>query len=1378
MTLVLCADCLQGMIKIVCLMSTAQISTGGVGPVGKSNSASSTPFAKAIESFLLELKQTTKNTKSDFYKEVLVEAYNLNAVDGTLSASEQSAQRLQSVVHDLGRKRKQNSKASWLGDRLRPFVDGLQQFTSALDVMAQAAPSAAVVAYGGARLLLQLVDNLYGCQDAIEDMLEQMGLLLLCYPRFSSAYQENAEMQKLLVSSYKSIIRFWYNAAELCSRKTYKILLSATIRPLAKEWRKCRDALRSDREGVQALAQALEADLRKQKDLETDAQKKIDLKKHVMAWIKGAEEDLDCQTAIRQNLSKRHANTCSWLFCNSAFESWIGCNRSCTMLFSAGPGSGKTVLSSTVAKELQSRGLDTITFLCSFNHASRRKAMSVLRAVAIGLLRLNEEVPDSVKILYETDAANVFSKLDDADTDKAVQVLQGLAAQVERVHVVVDGLDECIEREQLLEALCQVTSAQTHGIVKWFLTTRPEPAFRSCFQRPGVIELAAPADCTSDDIRIFMTDGLQRGKFAKQIDHWVSRAETNFLLARLTLNTLNGMGLTCDEDIKEELYRFPKDLTGCYMRFLEYLRVRSDLERDMVRKIFVFLIASAQPLRLSELSHALAATRRTTTDFSEKSLPTPGIIEQLCSNLVTFDRVTDEKDPLVYFAHKSIQDFLVQDPGNLKAPEDVWLYFTTRNLANLELGKACVRYLSYKRYNRYADVPILLEDDKHAFLRYAATFWHRHLSAMVPSPKTVDQIRNFIKSPAFWNSITVQGHVAPHLLARFESHGARHFSYGVARAGSSARAFYASPLPQWMEHHFPDITEDVHNFTMQWHCVLSFRPEEQRQCLMDQKWESRWPEKSTWNSKQVMAWTIESHESAVSDVVTNSGLEDERFAMRCSNLLHHSFSSDSKRQATFQDLLRCFDVHEESETAAPMLPGISRIHPAVLKHTTEHTQLTQHKAADDHPNDGTCSHKWEVVGVYCDNRAIQHPQASAAVVFQWTLIHETNEEDEQSNFQSSDDESGYESSNGNDTDYADDSHDSSEDDSKDSDSSDEESATSVDDSTYADGASLSDSKRLDFEHCLVITREGQDPVPCFWKSQSMTMAHSSFHPTKPLVLWSSSDYELCTVDLASGYGTRVQKTVLPEPNDTTFDFSAADYVHKEFHFSEETHLVFYLLFAVKATEGTAKMILSISSFEWFEDNKTGLRLHRASPATTIEYLTAGAMQAPHILVTWQPDHVVIALPPLSFNPKIVRFPLSSSSNSSRLAFETLYEPTFFPNSTPDRSPQLHYFSRPGKSNLLALSLAAEACKHTSEKPDINEIDAKILQPPIVMTWEIDNNTAWRRWDATTDKETEEDRTQKERVQRLRGSYVDAEKRFQVPVRSGLDWRRQAVITCA
>jgi hypothetical protein len=145
------------------------------------------------------------------------------------------------------------------------------------------------------------------------------------------------------------------------------------------------------------------------------------------------------------------------------------------------------------------------------------------------------------------------------------------------------------------------------------------------------------------------------------------------------------------------------------------------------------------------------------------------LIEELSSNLIVFDRTSkgSQNDPLLKIAHKSIQEFFLQDPDSLDIPEHLRQYFVSTQDANLELGQACLGYLGFKRYHQPQNISTILENESHAFLRHAATFWYWYLSHAEPSKKLFDEVEEFVRGQAFWTCVAVQSRSAPHLFARY-----------------------------------------------------------------------------------------------------------------------------------------------------------------------------------------------------------------------------------------------------------------------------------------------------------------------------------------------------------------------------------------------------------------------------------------------------------------------------------------------------------------------------------------------------------------------------------------------------------------------------------
>jgi hypothetical protein len=175
--------------------------------------------------------------------------------------------------------------------------------------------------------------------------------------------------------------------------------------------------------------------------------------------------------------------------------------------------------------------------------------------------------------------------------------------------------------------------------------------------------------------------------------------------------------------------------------------------------------------------------------------------------------------------------------------------------------------------------------------------------------------------------------------------------------------------------------------------------------------------------------------------------------------------------------------------------------------------------------------------------------------------------------------------------------------------------------------------------------------------------------------------------------------------------------------------------------------------------------------------------APFVLTYWSSEELIVALPSLLCRPKIVRIPLPIAARDNDYSFSpirTLTAPIYFPSSTPYRNPQIALLSTPSRnSNQLSTTdfehLVLVLDSYSPPAKDNHEMDSSL--PPIAMAWDITDRGGWREWDKDVDEHSQDMGLDTHMCQMLRGSFVDSEQRFCVPIRSGLDFTRQAFVSC-
>lgn len=126
--------------------------------------------------------------------------------------------------------------------------------------------------------------------------------------------------------------------------------------------------------------------------------------------------------------------------------------------------------------------------------------------------------------------------------------------------------------------------------------------------------------------------------------------------------------------------------------------------------------------------------------------------------------------------------------------------------------------------------------------------------------------------------------------------------------------------------------------------------------------------------------------------------------------------------------------------------------------------------------------------------------------------------------------------------------------------------------------------------------------------------------------------------------------------------------------------------------------------------------------------------------------------------------------------ETLHTPIFFPSSAVVSSPILLYRHR-SSSKDHEMFLALTQKKSASHSADSDEQVPSSTSSPVVIRWKIPHGDGWRKWDPEIDEESEDLKRGVDDARILRGDFVDGEKRFSVPIRSGLDWTRLGFLTC-
>ena len=106
-------------------------------------------------SFIDEMRDS-EDRKSIFYKQVIQVACELHIADGWGDQNLISATNLSDYIKELESQHRKKSGIRKVFASAQPLVEGLMQYTNAVDTMIQADPTFSALIYGGAKLVLQV----------------------------------------------------------------------------------------------------------------------------------------------------------------------------------------------------------------------------------------------------------------------------------------------------------------------------------------------------------------------------------------------------------------------------------------------------------------------------------------------------------------------------------------------------------------------------------------------------------------------------------------------------------------------------------------------------------------------------------------------------------------------------------------------------------------------------------------------------------------------------------------------------------------------------------------------------------------------------------------------------------------------------------------------------------------------------------------------------------------------------------------------------------------------------------------------------------------------------------------------------------------------
>ncbi|KAJ4331908.1 hypothetical protein N0V87_008801 [Didymella glomerata] len=288
-----------------------------------------------------------------------------------------------------------------------------------------------------------------------------------------------------------------------------------------------------------ALERLRSAAILKHKGRSHDQEEKLG---KIRSWLSAPDPSANYHKALKQ----RQAETGLWLLESASFAEWKESAASRLWLYGI-PGCGKTILSSTIIEHLLQHCQDdaavvTAYFYFDFNDAQKQDPELMLRSLLSQLLQRSITVPQGIDAL--------FSACDKGQRQPSLHALLEVTPQVMQqfahVYIVLDALDECTQRPELMDVLGTVAGWQLDN-THLLMTSRKERDIESSLGSYVKEEetICLQEDVVDQDIQRYVQQRLSEDK---TLAKWNKDAEVR-------------------QEIEDALIRGARGMYACFLRF-------------------------------------------------------------------------------------------------------------------------------------------------------------------------------------------------------------------------------------------------------------------------------------------------------------------------------------------------------------------------------------------------------------------------------------------------------------------------------------------------------------------------------------------------------------------------------------------------------------------------------------------------------------------------------------------------------------------------------------------------------------------------------------------------------------------------------------------
>ncbi|KAF2827073.1 hypothetical protein CC86DRAFT_416916 [Ophiobolus disseminans] len=423
--------------------------------------------------------------------------------------------------------------------------------------------------------------------------------------------------------------------------------------------------------------------------------------------------------------------TCDWIFREQAFNQWMDEGK--FLWVHGASGIGKTVLTARITNRLldsfqtTSKQYAVAYHYCDFANPLTLDPTHILGSLVKQIAEDMDHFPNQLREIYHKLSGKA------PQIEELMVLFRQLVSEISRAaYIIIDGVDECLDRKTLLlavQGLRQPLSGSSAP--KVILFSRPEYDIRQALLNeptfailPRHIEDSLETHVRIEIAKIPRLRYLTHSGREELTKTLILRADGMFRWVQCQLDVLKT--IRTPHALQKALVTLPDGLNETYDRILTQIHASDQV---YVIRALRWLTGTHRPLSVEELAEAIAIDPCKTQLDLEERLIDPEEVLDICGSLLRI-----EATRIVVLAHYSVKEYLLSD--HLVSHSKLALFSMVEQISTQHISTCLLTYMFTIQWriqqlrNEYLDEKefALIEYAKHApakaYLDYeAAKAW-------------------------------------------------------------------------------------------------------------------------------------------------------------------------------------------------------------------------------------------------------------------------------------------------------------------------------------------------------------------------------------------------------------------------------------------------------------------------------------------------------------------------------------------------------------------------------------------------------------------------------------------------------------------------------